>query len=381
MARKAAPKTLPLVIAGDGIAAQAIALAFGRAGYDVCLIGNGRGNMPGGVQLAPNAWAALDALGLKSAGLKKACNLAMLRLVSLETGIGLVTLPLNETAARTPYASMARGALTRLLANAAKRTGRITSLNARLAAVNHGQDCAEIILDDGAKLKARWLIGCDGASGISRAFVEAGAGRKPLHIRTAFRALVPPPIEGKRPFGGQATTVWLGRGGHIVHYPLKDGSLNLVAVTSPAANGRATIQRMLERRPIFAGIGPALAEAAEIPLYDYGLLDTWQRGRVVLAGDAAHPMPPHLAQGAGQSLIDASLLSHMLAEHDGDDLQPLLTAWSASRARALRGVTANAGRAGRIFALQGPAAQLRNLGLAGMGEMVLGRMLDRLWAE
>ena len=72
-----------------------------------------------------------------------------------------------------------------------------------------------------------WLIGCDGAAGICREYLEADAPGKRHHTRDAYRLII---LEHHRPRGGQATTVWLGEGGHIVHYPLADGRLNLVAM-------------------------------------------------------------------------------------------------------------------------------------------------------
>ena len=39
----------------------------------------------------------------------------------------------------------------------------------------------------------------------------------------------------------------------------------------------------------------------------------WRYQRLTLIGDAAHMMPPHLAQGAGQSFEDIAILDQMLA--------------------------------------------------------------------
>lgn len=408
MARKAAPenssknrssKAHSVAIAGNGIAAEAMALALARNGREVQLIGDNRAGMPGGVQLAPNGWAALDHLGVKAAATRKATPLSSLRMVGLESGITLVSIAVNSSPQRRPYTSLKRKDLVTLLAKAGDKTGLITRVKTRLKAIepasnsgsnsasnsasNSGSNNVTLSLENGEVMTADWLIGCDGAGGISRGFVEAGAPRKPLHVRTAFRAVLPADaIPGAHFPGGQATTVWLGRGGHIVHYPLADGSLNLVVVTRPSPQARGIAAAMMESQPLLAPYADAITKAAEIPLLEYGLLDTWQRGRVILAGDAAHPMPPHLAQGAGQSLIDAHHFARELEAHNStDDLQGVMTAWSASRVRDIRGVVRNARRAGAVFALDGPGARLRNLGLTGFGDAVLGRMLDRLWSQ
>ena len=369
-----------IVIAGDGIAAEAVALAFAASGREVALIGEGNPAPTGGVQLAPNAWAALDRLGVREAALKKARMLSALRLIDLPSGVGLADIPLNRSKARRPYASIARADLVELLARAADRTGRVSRLETRLEAIGQKSGRMELALKDGKSVAADWLVGCDGAGGICREFLEAGAGRKPLHARTVFRAVVPGDAAEPVPPGGYATTVWLGRGGHCLHYPLADGSVNFVAVMRASPRAQENALAMAEEQPLLERFRGAIGTARGFPLMDRGLLDTWQRGRVILAGDAAHPMPPHLAQGAGQSLIDAATLSDALAGHKGKDLQPLFTAWSAGRVRAIRGIARDAGRAGSVFAMHGPGARLRNIGLSAVGDPLLGRLLDRIWS-
>ena len=393
---------LDLAIVGDGIAAQAMALAFAKAGRHVHLISDASSGVAGGgggVQVAPNAWAALDILGVSEAALKQATPLAMLRIINIETGFNLACLPLNETPNRTPYTSMQHTALATILASSAQQTGNITTINSRLEAIENGDGCVHLTLQGGMRIKAAWLIGCDGARGISRRFVEAGEKRKRLHTRSAFRALIP--ASEQRLFTGIASNLWLGKNGHIVHYPIADAitgdSVNLVVVVraSPLGNkeagnkeagdrktaAREAALRLLDSQQLLAPMRMAIEKAVEIPLYDYALVDAWQRGRVVLAGDAAHPMPPHLAQGAGQSLIDASSLATMLKSYDDDNLQPIITAWSAMRMRAVREVIVSSQRAGKILALDGGFARLRNIGLMLTGDIVLGRVLDKLWAK
>jgi hypothetical protein len=64
----------------------------------------------------------------------------------------------------------------------------------------------------------------------------------------------------------------------------------------------------------------------------------------------------------------------------GDDLQPALTRWAGERNRQTRAIRLNAERAGKIFGLDGPLAQLRNLGLATIGGRVLTKQLEEIWS-
>jgi len=370
----------PLAIIGDGIAGYAMALAFAQAGHDVKLIAPGHGTVPGGVQMAPNAWAALDTLGMRKELEDSATPLMMMRLLSLETGMTLVSLPLNDRPERHFYASMRRVRLIDALAAAARRTSRVEIINAAVSQITQKSDHAAAALSDGQTLKAAWLIGADGANGISRSYVEAGGMAPPRQKRLAFRMALPAAqLPG---LAGRATTVWLGQGGHIVHYPLDNDEINLVVMTAPSPRAQEKARAMLTRQFRLAPAAAVLDHIQPQPLMDWPFLDTWQRGRVVLAGDAAHPMPPHLAQGASQSLTDAAILARLLNDMgQADDLQPILSIWSARRIGLLRDIMRDARRAGDLFSLDGPLARIRNIGLAGIGAGVLGRHLDRLWSR
>ena len=373
----AARHSMQISIAGDGIAARAMALAFARKGISVSIFGDAADAAPGGVQLAPNGWAALAKLGVGDMARKAAQPLAMMRLLSLESGASLVTLPLNDRPERTPYCSIARADLADILAEAATATGLVNVNAARLTALTPADDKIRLSLEKGATTDADWLIGCDGQNGLCRQHIEADDPAPRHHRRDALRLILP---QEAVPRGGRATTVWLGRGGHIVHYPLPDGSLNLVAMVKPSPQSAEHAAAMLASQHQLADIADKMRAVKPIALTDQPLLGAWQRGRVILAGDAAHPMPPHLAQGAGQGLVDAAAMLDHLDALEGDDLQPVLTRWSAERMRVIRRVSRDARRAGDMFALDGPLAKIRNIGLAGIGDIGLGLALDRLWS-
>ncbi|PDH66013.1 MAG: hypothetical protein CNE91_01585, partial [SAR116 cluster bacterium MED-G04] len=133
--KKRSPKAHSVAIAGNGIAAEAMALALARNGREVQLIGDNRAGMPGGVQLAPNGWAALDHLGVKAAATRKATPLSSLRMVGLESGITLVSIAVNSSPQRRPYTSLKRKDLVTLLAKAGDKTGLITRVKTRLKAI------------------------------------------------------------------------------------------------------------------------------------------------------------------------------------------------------------------------------------------------------
>ena len=66
-------------------------------------------------------------------------------------------------------------------------------------------------------------------------------------------------------------------------------------------------------------------------LYDREPLPTWTKGRLTLLGDSAHPMLPHLGQGANQSIEDGMALATILAEVDNAAVPEALQAYERLR--------------------------------------------------
>jgi salicylate hydroxylase len=94
-------------------------------------------------------------------------------------------------------------------------------------------------------------------------------------------------------------------------------------------------------------------------------------GRIALIGDAAHPMRPHLAQGAAMGLEDAVVLANVMARQDPDRPAKALATFANLRWRRNAAVQAGAIRAGKIFQLSGPLAWGRNLALRLLSETLM----------
>ena len=132
----------------------------------------------------------------------------------------------------------------------------------------------------------------------------------------------------------------LGKEAHLVHYPLRGGSIiNLVAtIGSPSPTGGADGEKdegvnhsSLERA--FTGwskearlLMKAPVQWRAWPLYHRPPISTFSLGRVALVGDAAHPMVPFLAQGAAQAIEDAGALGRILAQ--AQDIPSALSMYS-----------------------------------------------------
>ena len=94
-----------------------------------------------------------------------------------------------------------------------------------------------------------------------------------------------------------------------------------------------------EMREAFAGYHPsvqklidATPEVTKWPLLERDPLPLWSRGRLVLLGDACHPMKPHMAQGAAMAIEDAAMLTRCLDEVGTTDYAGAFALYEANRA-------------------------------------------------
>ena len=227
------------------------------------------------------------------------------------------------------------------------------------------------------------LIGADGIwSGVAK---QLRRQRSPLFAhRTAWRALVPAeavPAEFRQPF----VHLWLGLDAHLVHYPVKAGRLiNFVGIvhdqwneTGWSAEGdRDEILRHFARWSWAENARGLIAipeRWLKWALYDRKQPFRGGDGPVTLIGDAAHPMLPFLAQGAGMAIEDAAVLAYCLGKDLDHPVAALRAYENARRKRTERAQKASHKQAG-IYGLSGPEALIRNtvMRMKG-GESLLSR--------
>jgi salicylate hydroxylase len=174
-------------------------------------------------------------------------------------------------------------------------------------------------------------------------------------------------------------TTWLGPHMHVVQYPLRRGELmNIVAIIegpAPAdmetwdhAANAVDLEAALARyctplQDLIRAVPAAGTQWRLWPLSDRDPLssaDQMAQGLVGLLGDAAHPMRPYLAQGAGMAIEDAAELQRALAMDDLD-VRLRLRRYALNRWQRAARVQARSRRNGRIFHASGPMRWGRDL--------------------
>ena len=361
-----------LAVSGGGIAGMASALAAARAGHAVTLFtGRGAPVPSGGLQLAPNGWAALRALGLADAAAQASLRLQDITVRALDSGSTLIRLPLYE-----PYASFDRTALADCLADALAAQPSVTIEPRNLDHIHQQDGSVRLVTDDGDGAEYDGLVAADGAGGPGRQHVAPAVDHGGTTGKVAMRTQVPLATLPAN-FALASSNLWLGRGVHVVHYPI-GRMLNLV-VTLPAARATPGWQhRVLPAGTPLALLADAGITWTRTPLPPAGTAGCWRRGSVILAGEAAHSMPPHLAQGAGQGLQDAACLQRCLGAQD--DINAAFADYARTRAGEVARIVRKADISGRIMGLSGPAAQVRDMALNLGGPRLMQSWLAEVWA-
>ena len=371
-----------IAVSGSGIAGLAAALAVLRNQKPLLFVAGATPatDLPGGVQIAPNGWAALDQLGIGDAARARATDLQAINVRTMRSAATLASLDLGTS----NYASLSRADLASLLQAEITAAGGGQRITANIThAIQRGPDQGKrlhMITDDGRTYLVDALIAADGIRGFGRNYVHGNDDDKhaPSPSRVAMRA-VAKAAGLPRLFAQPFCNLWLGNGAHFVHYPLHGGTdVNMVLTLDAAKAGDEWQDRYFGQNEILSPLcGNTDIKWAKTPLPLHPYHDCWRRGRVILAGDAAHPIPPNLAQGAGQSLVDAASLLQWLAN---DHLDHALSGYARERSAAVGVIFKKASVSSKIMALDGGAAAARSTVIGLGGAPMLNAWLAEVWA-
>ncbi len=368
----ATPSPLPVLVAGGGIGGVAAALALVRRGFSVTILEQALqlGEIGAGIQFGPNAFAALDALGIgeKARGRAVYTDEMVMHDALDETLVGRIpTGAAFRARFGNPYAVTHRADVHLTLLEGAQETGRVEVLTS--TTVEHVEQDAHgvtVVDTQGKHHRGQFLIGADGVKSAVRRQYVGDAARVSGHV--VYRAVVDR-ADFPADLQWNAASIWVGPNCHLVHYPLRGGEQYNVVVTfhsrevedwSVREGSRAEVQSY------FDGICPRARQLIDLPkdwkrwaTADREPIAQWAFGRAVLLGDAAHPTLQYLAQGACMALEDGVTLGEALRVH-GNDFAPAFAHYQRSRVARTARVVLSAREMGRIFHAKGVERLVRN---------------------
>ena len=314
-----------VVVVGGGIGGLANACALARAGHSVRVLERAPafGEIGAGLQLAPNATRVLREWGLLEEVLDRGVSPRRLVLRDAVDEGELTRLELDGGfAARyeAPYVVIHRGDLLDVLARACVRAGAELVPGCEVHDAATAEDEA-VVSSTRGEHRARLVIVADGLHSRLRA---GFSDDEPVCAGyAAYRGAFPVERLDLEPEALETVVGYVGPGCHLIQYPLRGGRMfNTVAVFKSSAyeRGEADWGGPEELEAVFAGCGPkvraglkSLSLTRRWPMYDRLPIPNWINGRLVLTGDAAHPMLQYLAQGACQAIEDAHCLATELA--------------------------------------------------------------------
>jgi 2-polyprenyl-6-methoxyphenol hydroxylase-like FAD-dependent oxidoreductase len=323
---------LPVAIAGGGIGGLACALALARRGFPVLVLEQARafGEVGLGLQVAPNALAVLDALGVGEAAKKHALLIERLVMMDAVTGAEVVNIPCGERfRARfgNPYAVSHRADVHGALLDACRANELIELRNdCRVTGFELENFRVSVELASGERIRAAALVGADGVDSAVRQII-VGDGPPRAAGAVIYRATIPAaqmPKDLQRPY----PTFWAGPGWHVIYYPVRDWTLFNLGGTVVTADAKLADSEEVPPHlvlPLFAGSCATPLRVLRIPkrfrrytVVHREPVENWSMGPVTLLGDAAHPMVQYIAQGAAMALEDAICLAGCAHDCDGD---------------------------------------------------------------
>lgn len=378
---------------------MATALALSRAGHHAMLLERSiaYSEVGAGIQLGPNVVRILQNWGLTDRLKAVAFFPEALHARNAITGEVVGVKPLGKETVRryqAPYATIARADMhSVLLAAVAQRGGVDLRLGQEVTSVTQDEKAAHLQVLQVERghtemMDSKVLVGADGVWSRVRANVmRSGGPRQTGHL--AYRAMVPMaalPMNLRT----QEVTAWMGPDFHVVQYPVRGGEmLNVVAIVHGDPPGDLTewdhsanaaeIQLLLGRaHPLLRDLVYAVPQWRLWALSDRPPMRGSQEhynGRVVLVGDAAHPMRPYLAQGACMAIEDAEALARRLSDKGHATVQQAIAAFAHERWPRNARVQARSIRNGEIFHAKGVVQKARDLAL----RLAAPRLMDVPW--
>ena len=348
---------LKVAIIGGGIGGLFAANALIARGIDVAVYEQAPalGEIGAGVFLTPNSVRHLELVGLGAAVEQWGARVGPHSHYFRHDGAPIAPVQVTDSSGWNATFGMHRADFVDFLAKALP--AGVINTGHRGVGFEQVGDTARITFANGNKAEADIVIAADGIHSELRQFV-APPSKPVFHGSVAYRGLVP--HENVPDWPVDRWLMWLGQGKHFLVFPLRAGKLvNYVGFVPADAEMKESWSAPGDPdvlRAEFAGwdsrIGGLLSKVEKTfrwALYDREPLPVWTKGRLTLLGDAAHPMLPHLGQGANQSIEDGMALATILSHAGRAGAPQALQAYEKLRRERVAEVQSGARKSGMRY--------------------------------
>jgi salicylate hydroxylase len=328
-----------IVIVGGGIGGLFAANALIANGIAVSVYEQAPalGEIGAGVFLTPNSVRHLQRVGLGPEVETWGARVGFESRYFRHDGAPIAPVQVTDSSGWNATFGMHRADLVAMLASALQAD--VVHTGHRCTGFEQDGNSARVWFDNGASVQADAVIAADGIHSALRPYVFPPS-QAVFSGSVAYRGLVA--HERIADWPTDRWQMWLGKGKHFLAFPVRAGRLVNYVGFVPAdeeikESWSAPGDPDLLRRE-FAGwdarIERLLSQVETTfrwALHDREPLPTWTKGRLSLLGDAAHPMLPHLGQGANQSIEDGMALAVILARADRATVPAALRAYERLR--------------------------------------------------
>jgi salicylate hydroxylase len=328
-----------VVVVGGGIAGLFAANALVTRGVPVTVHEQAPalGEIGAGVFLTPNSVRQLHRVGLGDDVEKFGARIGQTSRYYRHDGTEIAGVQVTDSSGWNAVFGMHRADLVSMLAD--RLPDGVVQTGRRCTGLVQADDGVRVSFADGSVADGDVVIAADGIHSELRHHVVPPS--EPVFSGSvAYRGLVPHELVPDWPT--DAWNMWLGPGRHFLTFAVRAGQMiNYVGFVPADEEMRESWSAPGEPdqlRREFAGWDPRIGSLLEHVrttlrwgLYDREPLPRWTEGRLTLLGDAAHPMLPHLGQGANQAVEDGMALAVILARADRDTAPAGLLAYERLR--------------------------------------------------
>ncbi|WP_130835668.1 FAD-dependent monooxygenase [[Erwinia] mediterraneensis] len=334
-----------IAVVGAGLGGAAAASLLQRAGFQVDVYEQSPSfsRLGAGIHMGPNVMKVFRRMGIEQPLEDLASHPDFWYSRDGETGDYLSRIPLGDFARSeygAAYVTVHRGDL-QAMQITTLQPGSLHFGKCLSSVVDSGDDVL-LRFQDGSEARADIVIGADGINSKLREHL-LGVEAPTYSGWVAHRALIRGEKLLKYNLNFEDCVKWWSADRHLMVYYTtrsRDEYYFVSGVPHPAWDFQGSFidSSQQEMRETFGNYHPvvqALIDCSESvtkwPLLNRKPLPVWSEGRIVLLGDACHPMKPHMAQGAAMAIEDAAMLTRCLSETGLEDYTTAFRLYEANR--------------------------------------------------